>query len=382
MTRRRRSGRGLVSVLVAVAATAVMVGAVSAPSSGTAPAGVTLVDDPAAYVNPMIGTALSDDTFPGADAPFGMVQWSPDTSPVRPSGGGYGYHDPLISGFSLTHLSGPGCAAAGDIPILPTVGPIESGSRSTPMPLEPYSHTTETAGAGYYSVDVGEPSVKTELTVTTRSGLARLTYPTTSEANVLVDLGGSAMKVSDAGGTVVGDDEIEGWATVGGPGNGFCGLNDSYTVYFWLQFSRPFAAFGTWDGKSVSSGARQAAGPASGLFATFATAPGSPTVLVKAGISYVSEANAELNASTEDPGWNFDAVRAATYGQWNALLSRVDVGGGTTEDSTVFYTALYHSLLHPNVFSDVNGQYMGFDGHVHTVDPGHAQYANFSGWDI
>jgi predicted alpha-1,2-mannosidase len=379
----KRAGGVRRSVLLSLAATATLASVGYLGVSSGATSAVSLVSDPAAYVNPIIGTALADDTFPGADAPFGMVQWSPDTSPNRAEGGGYSYHDPLISGFSLTHISGPGCAAGGDIPILPTVGTVADPlHHSTPMPLEPYSHLTESASPGYYAVDVGAPAVKTELTVTTRSGLARLTYPPTAQANVMINLGGSEMPVSQASGAVVGHDQIEGTVTVGGPGNGFCGDSDSYTINFWLEFNRPFASFGTWNGSAVADGSRQASGAASGLFATFATTAGDPTVLVKSGISYVSVANAQLNAITEDPGWDFNAVKAATFGSWNALLRRIDVGGGSTSDTTVFYTALYHSLLHPNVFSDVNGQYMGFDDQVHTLPAGHAQYANFSGWDI
>jgi predicted alpha-1,2-mannosidase len=367
---------------LAVVATLAGVGlsAGSVAATTTSPAAVT---DPAADVNPMIGTALADDTFPGADAPFGMVQWSPDTSPVRPEGGGYAYHDPLISGFSLTHVSGPGCSAGGDIPILPTTGPVTANTqRTSPMPLEPYSHGTESVSPGYYAVTTGLPGVRTELTATPHSGLARVTYPPTSAANVLVDLGGSEMQVTRASGTIVGDDQMTGAVTVGGPGLGFCGADDAYTVYFWLQFSRPFTSFGAWSGPSVLSGSRTAHGSTSGLYATFDTTTSQPTVLVKAGISYVSAANAELNAQTEDPGWDFDVVRAGTVASWNTLLSRIAVTGGSAKDTTDFYTALYHSVLHPNVFSDVNGQYMGFDDKVHVVPRGHAQYANFSGWDI
>jgi predicted alpha-1,2-mannosidase len=336
---------------------------------------------PASMVDPFIGTALSDDDFPGADAPFGMVQWSPDTTPTRPSGGGYAYHDNLINGFSLTHISGPGCAAGGDIPILPTTGTLDKPLQQSIMPSEPYSHSSESGSPGYYSVSTGLTPVRTQLTVTQHSGLASFTYPSTKQANVLVNLGGSAMKVASASGSVIGDNEMTGAVTVGGKGTGFCGANDQYTIYVWLQFSRPFTSFGTWKGSTMTAQSRQASGASSGMYATFDTA-GQPVVLLKAGISYVSSANAQLNAETEDPGWDFTTVRSATYNAWNTLLNRVAVSGGTTQNTTVFYTALYHSLLDPSVFSDVNGQYMGFDDKVHTVPSGHAQYANFSGWDI
>ena len=353
--------------LAAFGTSAALVGAAilpGLPASGSG-AGAAVVTDPAAAVNPFIGTANGGNDFPGADAPFGMLQWSPDTV-SRPDGGGYAYGDSAISGFSLTHLSGPGCRAAGDIPILPTVGAVDTSATDS------FSHAHESASAGYYQVAL-DNGVTVQLTATTRTGLARISFPATARANLILHLAGSQRTDLATSFTQVSRTEVEGSATSGN----FCGSGSRYTVYFDLQFSQPFTRTASY-GRSATP-AR--AGPGS-VALTFDADTGRP-LLAKAGISYVSAANARLNLAAEDPGWNFTATRDQAHAAWNALLERVQVGGGSAAQQTVFYTALYHSLLDPSVFSDDNGQYEGVDGRVHTVDPGHsAFYTNFSGWDI
>lgn len=359
----------------------------------------SLVDDPASLVNPFIGTSNKADDFPGADAPFGMVQWSPDT-PSRPYGGGYEYKDSAITGFSLTHLSGPGCQAMGDIPVLPTTGSVDMAATAG------FSHTGESADAGYYSVGLNT-GIRTELTATTRSGMARFTFPATSRANLLFKLAGSQTSVSATTFTKVSGDEVAGSVTTGH----FCGTAATYTVYFDAVFDHPFTTSGTAALPSAAPGTTTSpvpGGPAvtepdnapayhgpshtgtatpsltgpSGAYLTFDTT-GDQVVQAKIGLSYVSTANAKANRSAENAGWDFDATRQATHNAWNALLGRIRVGGGTTDQQHVFYTALYHALLHPNVASDSNGQYLGFDHKVHTLATGQkAQYANYSGWDI
>jgi predicted alpha-1,2-mannosidase len=366
--------------------------------------GADQVSDPASLVNPFIGTSNGADDFPGADAPFGMVQWSPDT-PSRPDGGGYSYGDSSITGFSLTHLSGPGCGAEGDVPVLPTVGTVDTSA------TDAFSHSNESAEAGYYSVNLAN-GVGVQLTATTRTGLADFTFPSTTAANLIFKLNGSQNGDSATSFTVVSDTEVEGSVTSGN----FCSAGNSYTVYFDMQFSQPFATSGTDVAGTLRAGARHLSlkatraqttpahpsanqpvyhgalpagrsamplltGPAD-AYLTFNTTS-DQTLMAKVGLSYVSTANAAANLAAEDPGFDFSSVEAATQASWNGLLSKIQVTGGTAAQQTEFYTALYHSLLHPNVFSDVNGQYMGVDGKVHTVDPGHsAFYTNFSGWDI
>jgi predicted alpha-1,2-mannosidase len=406
---------------VLITATGLIAGAALAPAGASTIATATVardgqagpVTDPASLVNPFIGTSNEEDTFPGADAPFGMVQWSPDTSPLRPDGGGYSYGYPNIIGFSLNHLSGPGCAAEGDVPILPTTGKID------PTAIEPFSHAHESADAGHYQVTLGN-KVTADLTATTRTGMARFTFPATAAANLIFKLDDSEDPDTATSFKVVSDTEVQGSVTSGG----FCSAANTYTVHFDLQFSQPFTKSGTFTASGLHPGARtlslqavgaprqpagaprQAAGterpdhpvyhgslprgrtapPAltgpDGAYLTFDTTS-HQTLLAKVGLSYVSDANAAANLKAENPGWDFGTTLAATHAAWNAMLGKIAITGGTHDQQVEFYTALYHALLHPNVFSDDNGQYMGVDGKVHTVDAGHsAFYTNFSGWDI
>ncbi|GAA2038591.1 GH92 family glycosyl hydrolase [Catenulispora yoronensis] len=314
-----------------------------------------LVSNPASLVNPFIGTTNLGDDFPGADVPFGMVQWSPDT-PSAPSGGGYEYNDSSITGFSLTHIAGPGCGAAGDIPILPTVGAVNGSATDS------FSHSNESASAGQYSVTLGN-GVGVKLTATPRTGLGQFTFPSTTQANLLFKMNSSQNGTSNQHFTVVSNTEVTGQVTDGQ----FCGAGNTYTVYFDLKFNTPFASSGTFSG---------------GDYVTFNTTS-TATVLAKVGLSYVSVANATGNLAAEDSGFNFATTQAAAQASWNSALGKIQIAGGTASQQTVFYSALYHSLLHPNIISDTNGQYYGFDGKTHTVDSGHsAAYANYSGWDI
>jgi predicted alpha-1,2-mannosidase len=334
----------------------------------------------ASLVDPLIGTgqqALAfpgGDTFPGADVPFGMVQWSPDTT-SNPDGG-YNYSDNTIKGFSLTHVSGAGCNAYGDIPFMPYVGNVSTSPASSASTYtSTFSHANESASAGYYQVKL-DNGVNTQLTVTQHSGAGSFTYPSGQTATMLVNTSGSADGVSNAQ-VNVGSDTISGSASSGS----FCGASDTYTVYFWAQFSQAFATSGTWSGSTVTAGSTSASGSGSGAFVTFDTS--STTVIgVRVGVSFVSVANAQANVNQEDPTGNFATMQAQAVQTWNTMLGEIQVSGGTSSQLTTFYTALYHSLLHPNVFSDVNGQYRGFDGQVYSVAGGHAQYANYSGWDI
>ncbi|MER8032591.1 lectin [Streptomyces bauhiniae] len=373
-------------------------GAYALPASA-APARVAdFVTHPADLVNPFIGTSNDANDFPGADVPFGMVQWSPDTS-SRPPGGGYEYKDSSITGFSLTHIAGPGCGAAGDVPVLPTVGAVNNSATDS------FSHANESATAGSYKVAL-DNKVTTELTTTARSGMARFTFPATNQANLLFKLNGSQNGASSTQFNVVSSTEVSGQVTSGR----FCGAGNSYTVYFDMVFDRPFATSGSSLAASKPAPSAKRAGKnaadkpnhprlhgtapqavkggatpkaaASNAHVTFDTSS-SQVVQAKVGVSYVSVANASANRVAENPNWDFNAVRTSAHDAWDSALGKVLIGGGTSDQQKIFYTALYHSLLHPNVISDTNGQYFGFDGRTHTVDSGHrAAYANYSGWDI
>ncbi len=373
-----------------LAATAALVAALTALVSPASPLPAPLAaagqpplsaaTDPAALVHPLDGTAtgpVSPGTvgeFPGADVPFGMLQWSPDTSPnAMQAGGGYAYDDSHINGFSLTHLSGTGCPSYQDVPILPTEGAITSPVTT----VASFSHQQEQASPGRYHVVLGgQAPITVSLAVTTRSGISSFIFPSGTQSNVLFKVADSANPVTAASVRMVGHNEVEGQVSSGQ----FCGTGTAYTLHFVALFDRPFTSAGTWDNTGTSSGTDSCTGTTCGSFATFDTTT-QRQVLMKVGISFVSPADALQNLRAEDPGWSVRKVATAAEARWNALLGRVAVRGGTAAEQHTFYTALYHSLLFPNVVSDVSGRYDGSDGKVHAA--GHRQvYANFSEWDI
>ncbi len=323
------------------------------------------------YVNPFIGTQYGGNTFPGATYPFGMVQWSPDNSG---SPGGYDYGSSTITGFSLTHISGAGCSIFGDLPFIPFAGAVTQSPVASPGAYAmSYSHTNETASPGYYAVKLNS-GVQVQLSATARTGYGRFSFPANQPASILINAGGSANGDSGSGVAVEGRHLVLGSATSGH----FCGAGNTYTVYFAAQFAQPFVSSGTWNGSRLSAGSPSASGTQTGAYLSFA--PGS-TVDVKVGVSYVSEQGALANLKAEDPGWGLAQVRSRAQAAWNKDLNLVQVTGGAAAQLQTFYTALYHAFLSPTIFSDANGQYIGFDGKVHNAGSA-TQYANFSGWDI
>ena len=341
------------------------------------------------YVNTFIGTANSPlhdylggngsgNTFPGATLPFGMIQWSPDTEKAfgKDERGSYLYADERIRGFSLTHLSGPGCPVFGDVPFMPLTGGVTTSPAVDPdRYLSKFSHANEKAAPGFYEVSL-DSGVNVALTVTQRTGQGVFTYPAGVEATMLVDAGRNASGVSDTEVRVEGDRQLSGSVASGG----FCGTRNKYRLYFAAEFDRPFKATGTWRGAEVSRGARSVGGEKAGAFVSFDTTT-STQVLVRVGSSYLCARNGLFNLAIENPRRDFDSVRARADARWNDALGRLTVRGGTDAEKQIFYTALYHTLLHPNVFGDANGDYVGFDDRVHR-SPNRTQYTNFSGWDI
>ncbi|MER7841284.1 GH92 family glycosyl hydrolase [Streptomyces sp. NPDC096040] len=393
-------------LLAAVLATGGATPALAATASGPPELVPQLVKDPTAYVDPLIGTKNGGNTFPGAVVPFGMLSWSPEntrgdaTRTAAP--GGYQYDATRIRGFSLTHMSGTGCAGgSGDMPFFPYAGEVTSSPASDTKDAvyaSDFSHTDETAEPGHYKVGLAS-GVTADLTATTRTGSARFTYPDGKPASLLVRTANS--EVGSADSTVTIDPAthtISGSVTSGD----FCGYLDPegqrayYTLYFTAHFDRAFTATGTWQddrltpGSTTASGGtggfanggRPVAGKGAGGYVEFA--PGTGPVNAKVGISYVSQGAAEANLRAENPpGRSFDAVREAAHRAWRDRLGALRVGGGTDTDRTTFYTALYHSLFHPSVISDADGRYRGGDDQVHRVGRGHrAQYGTFSGWDV
>jgi len=335
-------------------------------------------------VDTFIGTGADGNTFPGATLPFGMIQWSPDTRPD----GWYHFGDKTIRGFSLTHISGAGCPIYGDVPILPWTKEVTASDDPSQF-TSAYSHDKEAAYPGYYSVQF-EDGAKAELTVAERAGIGRFEFPSGSLRTLIFNAAGSATIGAPHREKDSSTIEIHGKDTITGTvhSGGFCGSPTHYVLYFVAKFKKPFVSSGTWTDK-VSPGSSSASGYKGGAYVTFSDGEG--PITMKVGISFVSIANAEENLAKEIPGWDFDGVRASAKTAWTKALKLIQVDGGTPEQRTIFYTGVYHSMLAPTVFSDENGDYIGFDQKVRRlmhIEPGvtagvrHQQYANFSDWDI
>ncbi|WP_156297802.1 GH92 family glycosyl hydrolase [Mycobacterium paragordonae] len=335
------------------------------------PAAVT---NPAEHVDTLVGTGTGGDivgeinNFPGATVPFGMVQYSPDTVGNY---AGYDHANERATGFSMTHAS-VGCPAFGDISMLPTTSPV--GSRPWRAWDRIAHDNTESGVPGYYTVQFPDTGVKAELTATTRTGVGRFSYPRDNQPALLHVRSGASLAGNSRAAIQLGEDNttITGWATSGS----FCDKQNTYTVYFAMEFNQPFISYGTWDGYSVYDGARQANSPYSGGYVLF---PAGAVLEVRTAISYVSIDGARANLAAERG--TFDGVRAAAASAWNDALSRIAVSSRSPGDVTTFYTCLYRSLLHPNTFNDTDGRFVGFDNAIHTVAQGRTQYANFSDWD-
>ncbi|MEO8595445.1 MAG: GH92 family glycosyl hydrolase [Candidatus Solibacter sp.] len=348
------------------------------------------------YVNPFIGTgegapdysmgSAAGNTPPGAAYPFGMALWSPDTTKKS---GGYRFEHKSIQGFSLTHFSGRGISCWQDLPFMPVRGSIgaESGANAAAY-ASTFSHAgidsaidNETASPGFYGVKL-DNGVQVDLTVTQRTGLGRFTFANSETGTLLVNSGGSAQ--GNWGNTWIrinGDSQLYGAVTSGNCGGAF-----SYTVFFVVQFDRPFTDSGTWNGDTITPGSQAAWGDQSGAYLTFDTG-GNPVVQAKVGLSFVSFTNAYSNISAESPSWDFNAVRDKARAAWNVRLASIQVNGAADEDpsawadrKTIFYSALYHASIHPSTFSDANGEYLGFDGKVHVTT--RTQYHNIPSWDF
>ncbi|MHA3837241.1 GH92 family glycosyl hydrolase [Terrabacter sp. AAH1] len=322
-------------------------------------------------VNPFVGTQDNGNTFPGASAPFGMVQVSPDTG----GEGGYDYSQTSIYGFSQTHLSGVGCPVVGELPIMPTSGAVTTVDAA--RYASSYSHSDEEASPGYYRVGLPTYGVEAELTATDRTGWQRFTFPADKAANVLLNTGKANMRVFDSEVHVVGDRVVEGRIHDGN----FCAGKDEHTVWFRVEFDKPFASFGTWSGSTLTAGARDASTTNGGNGAAVTFPTGTTSVTMKVGLSYTGADGARANLAKETgTGFDFDATRAALTQRWEEQLGHARITGGSDERRTAYYTALYHSLMHPNLASDVDGKYHGWDGRTHVAD-GYTPRQNFSLWD-
>ena len=321
---------------------------------------------PVGYVDPFIGTEGEGNVVPGPSLPHAMVKLSPDTNVDPGSVDAYEYGDDKIQGFSHTHLEGPGGSNNGysHILLMPATGELhtsEEGYAST------FSHAEEEAAPGYYRVRLADYDILAELTSTARCGFHRYTFPDAGDARILIDLGHTRGLSLDGDLEVVGDRVVRGsgtysmhpliaLATGAGPGS-----TARMQVYFHAEFDRPFTSFGTWQGSDTRIGERRATGKDAGAWLGYATARGEE-VQVKVGISFIGVDQAEENLAREIPGWDLDRIRREASDAWNERLGRMEVAGGTEQQRTLFYTALYHSLLQPADYTEYGRFWSGADG--------------------
>ncbi len=340
--------------------------------------------EPVDYVDPFIGTDFFAHMFPGPGLPFGMVHLSPD---VHTKGwtyaSGYQYADNSIIGFSHTHYSGVGMVAKGDILLMPTVGQklqVVAGSRDNPDEgyRSRFEHSEETAEPGYYSVQLKDYDVKAELTVSKRAGMHKYTFPETDDAHILLDLGhiiGSAPSEKSHL-EFLNNNTIQGYK-----------ISQEATVYFVAEFSKEFAAYGTWDGnyKTPESSASvfpyksAESGSNIGAFVNFQTKQ-NEVIYVKVGLSYVDVEGARNNLNAEIPDWDFNHVKYEARKIWNEELKKIQVKSPNEDQKQVFYTALYHSLMAQSISNDVDGKFYGMDGEIHTAED-YDFFPSFLCWD-
>lgn len=320
------------------------------------------IEDFTKYVNPFIGTDYTGNTYPGVQMPHGLVQLSPDNGlPGWDRIAGYFYPDSTIAGFSHTHLSGTGAGDLYDISFMPVVEPVKIADKPLGVHSKFY-HDSESACAGYYKVTLADYDIDVELTATEHCGIQRYTWPG-KEGKVILNLA----KATNWDATKVTDVEIVDSVTI--RGSRFSdGWARNQKVWFETRFSKPFAEVET--------------DTVGGHVVTFSfdTHAGEKLVVVTA-ISGTDARGAHSNIVAEAPHDSFERYLADAKSAWNKALKKIEISTGDIDEKTVFYTALYHSLLAPVVFSDVDGRYRGPDGVVHQCAEGHKHYSTFSTWD-
>lgn len=374
------------------------------------------------YVNPFIGASTNTQiaraahglgkTFPGVATPWGMTQVSPNTITGGDNGPGYSYEHTTIEGFALTQMSGIGWYGdLGNFLVMPTTGPLHTYRGETDHPEKGYRSRydkhSEKASAGYYAVHLTDYDIQAELTATPHGGIMRFTYPQNEQSRIQIDL---ARRV---GGTStrqfverINDYTIRGWMRCtpegGGWGNG-TGKAD-YTVYFYTQFSRPLEYYGVWsvnipngmgrkrqdvtsrefaklvNKATITERPDRMEGKHLGFYTEFPTREGEQ-VLVKTAISFVSMEGAEANFEAELQSKSFESYHKQAVTMWNKALSKIRLTGGTEDERTIFYTALYHSMIDPRNFCDVSGEYIGGDHKTHKAQTFRKRTV-FSGWDV
>ena len=377
---------------------------------------------PVNYINPFIGASTNIEdagalhglgkTFPGSTTPFGLVQLSPNTITGGDNGSGYSYEHTTIEGFAFTQMSGIGWYGdLGNFLVMPTTGKLKTSSGRISNPEEGYrsrySKDDEVAKAGYYAVTLMDYGIRAEATAAPHSGILRFTFPKNNQSRIQIDL---ARRV---GGTsteqyikVVNENTIQGWMKCtpdgGGWGNGEGDPN--YTVFFYAQFSKPLKNYGVWSADipenwsrkretiesdrfrelvanaSLEKNCKEKQGKHLGFYTEFETNE-KEEVLLKSGISFVSIEGAKKNLLSEIDDFDFKSVRDKAASLWSDAVSKIWVEGGSEEDKYNFYTALYHTMIDPRSFTDVDGSYRGGDNQIHKTDK-FTKRTIFSGWDV
>ena len=317
----------------------------------------------ARQVNTLIGTKgvglTSGYLYPGATYPYGMVQFTPSYFSKR-------------SGFVINQLSGGGCEHMGNFPTFPVKGKL----KMSPDNILNYriNISEEKGHAGYYEAKVQE-DIHAKLTVTERTGMASYEYPADQQYGTVIIGGGiSATPIEQAAIVITAPNKCEGYAE----GGNFCGLRTPYKVYFVAEFDTDALESGTWKRDELKPNTTFAEGEYSGVYFTFDVNK-KKNIQYKIGVSYVSVENARENLKTENSGWDFLQIQNQAESKWNHYLGKIEVEGSNPDRTTQFYTHLYRSFIHPNVCSDVNGEYMGADFRVHKSRSKH--YTSFSNWD-
>jgi predicted alpha-1,2-mannosidase len=355
------------------------------------------------YVDPMIGTAKMGHTYPGATVPFGSMQLSPETDTIAYSlngkyngeaykyCAGYQYEDKTIVGFSHTHFSGTGHSDLGDFLIMPTTGKLQLNPGVASKPLSGYrsafSHSTEKAEPGYYSVLLEDHKIKAELTATTRVGMHQYTFPKSDEAHIILDLTSGIYNYDkknvwtfvrvENDTLITGYRQTNGWAR-------------TRTVYFAMSFSKPIKSYGQaaqeksvyrgfWGRFDQTRNFPEMAGQNLKLFFDFDTNEGEK-IKIKMALSPVSSAGALENMKKEIPDWDFERVKKQSQEIWNKELNKIQIETIQKEDLVNFYTAMYHAFLGPTEYMDLDGNYKGLDMNVHKAD-NFKNYTSYSLWD-
>ncbi len=356
-------------------------------------------DEPVAYVNPFIGTTNFGTTNPGAICPNGLMSVTPFNvmgsnknvydKDARWWSTPYEYHNTFFTGFSHVNLSGVGCPELGSLLLMPTSGELNVDYKQYGS-----EYALEEAHPGYYANRLTRYGIDTEVSATPRTSIARFTYPG-GESHILLNLGEGLTNESGATVRKVSDTEYEGSKLLGG----FCYYNRQgvFPIYFVIRVDKKPLQSGYWKKQRPMTGVeaewdpdngkykiytrytKEMSGDDIGVFFSYDTKPGEQ-IQVQMGVSFVSIENARQNLDSEQQGFQFDKVCLDARNQWNDILSRIEVEGGSDEQKTIFYTALYHMFIHPNILQDVNGQYPAMESDK-ILTTRHDRYTVFSLWD-